>query len=495
MLLYRGMKRQQKQAAPGSKIFLKMPKPRLGLLDYLKFFIYFLLFLIFCLVLALLWRDYAPLLRQDDETSTASELVETSAAPGPDDLVPAEMLSCRDPDLQRELDRFFGPLPQTYRDRSYERHPVRGIYCRTPDPQLLERFIDLAKRTEINALIIDAKESYGLTYPSQVPLAVEIGAAVGNLNWQEICERCHAEGILVIARVVVFKDETMVHGKPELCIQNARGQVCTYGMEGGASFVNPYRQEAWQYIIDISKELIHFGVDEIQFDYIRFPTGAPDGDLPAQFSRDGNEDALPERHWAINRFLETARIELQDKLKVPVGADLFAAIMVSDIDGFLLGQHWQTIGLTAIDNIGVMVYPSHFANDSYHYTGNGEGSQIGDTLFAKPDLEPYGVVKNTMLEGLNGFAQKGYSIMRPYLQAFTASYLPPGYYLDYGASEVSAQMQALYDIGLREWQLWRPDPDYPEGAFRGPEAEGELALPEPTVNRHQVTIPPATLPD
>ena len=279
MLLYRGMKRQQKQAAPGSKIFLKMPKPRLGLLDYLKFFIYFLLFLIFCLVLALLWRDYAPLLRQDDETSTASELVETSAAPGPDDLVPAEMLSCRDPDLQRELDRFFGPLPQTYRDRSYERHPVRGIYCRTPDPQLLERFIDLAKRTEINALIIDAKESYGLTYPSQVPLAVEIGAAVGNLNWQEICERCHAEGILVIARVVVFKDETMVHGKPELCIQNARGQVCTYGMEGGASFVNPYRQEAWQYIIDISKELIHFGVDEIQFDYIRFPTGAPDGDL------------------------------------------------------------------------------------------------------------------------------------------------------------------------------------------------------------------------
>ncbi|MDO5737780.1 MAG: putative glycoside hydrolase [Eubacteriales bacterium] len=478
------------------KIFLKMPPRRRGLIGNLTLLSIALAIILFGLLAALYLRDYyherqlAAIRASEANTTLPGESIEVP----PDSLVEAVMHSTDDPEIISQLDAFFGKLPQTFSDPSYERHPVRGIYCRTPDNDLLDYFLKIAKTTEVNALIIDAKESYGLSYQSKVPLAVEIGASVGSLDWAEICRRCHAEGVLVIARVVVFKDEQMVNGRPDLCIRNTAKQVCKYPMEGGTSFVNPYNPEAWQYIIDICKELIAFGVDEIQFDYIRFPTGAPEGELDALFSENYSNEDLPERHWVINRFLETARIEIQDKLKVPLGADLFASIMLSDIDGFLLGQHWKSIGLTGIDNIGVMVYPSHFANSSLHYSGNGEGSQIGDTLFDKPDLEPYGVVKNTMLAGLDGFAQKGYATMRPYLQAFTANYLPPGYYIDYTDHEIREQMRALRDVGLREWQLWRPDPDYPLGSFRGPEAEVELTGPEPTVNRHQVTIPPATIP-
>ncbi|MDO5733648.1 MAG: putative glycoside hydrolase [Eubacteriales bacterium] len=475
-----------------------MPKKRRGLIQNLYLLIAALVFIILFLILLIWARDFYADYKASKSTEnaiTSASSIKESESLQPTDLVPAVMKSCKDPEINQQLDDFFGPLPKTYADPTYERNAVRGIYCRTPDSELLEHFIQLAQRTEVNALIIDAKESYGLTYPSKVPLAIELGAASGALDWADICRRCHDAGILVIARIVVFKDETMVSGRPDLCIQNTRGEVCHYPMEGGASFVNPYKQESWQYIIDIASELIDYGVDEIQFDYIRFPTGAPEGDAAPEFAQNLKNEELPERHWVINRFLETARIAIQDKKKTPLGADLFAAIMISDIDGFLLGQHWESIGLTGIDNIGVMVYPSHFANNSYHYSGNGEGSQIGDTLFEKPDLEPYAVVKNTMLTGLEGYAQKGYAIMRPYLQAFTASYLPPGYYIEYSGFEIAEQMRALRDVGLREWQLWRPDPDYPEDAFRSPEAENELLGPDPTVNRHQVTIPPATIPE
>ncbi len=482
----------------GDKIFLKMPKRRRDLGDNLKLVVSLLVIVILILFIVVLARD---LFQEKGGSNARLASVQPEAAPTsvPTEppqtaLVSSRMLSCQDPETLRQLNDFFGPLPDTLNDRSYDRHPVRGLYCRTPDADLLEQFIQDAKRKEINAFIIDAKEAYGLSYQSKVPLAVEIGASMGTVDFEQICRRCHEEGILVIARVVVFKDDVLPYEKPEYAIRTADGEICTYPMEGSATFVNPYDKDVWQYIIDISNELISFGVDEIQYDYIRFPTGQPSEGEPRFHPSVPNEE-LPERYLAINRFLETARIEIQDKQKIPLGADLFASIMISRLDGILLGQDWETIGLTGIDNIGVMIYPSHFANDSYHYTGNGIGSQIGDTLFPKPDLEPYGVVYNALLMGLDGFAQKGFAIMRPYLQAFTANYLPPGYYIEYGATELAAQIQAVEDVGLREWQLWRPDPDYPYDGLASNEALKELEGPDPTVNRHQVTIPPPTFPE
>lgn len=482
----------------GDKIFLKMPKRRRDLGDNLKLVVSLLVIIILILFIVVLARD---LFHDQGGSTVRLASVQPEAAPTsvptepPDDtLVASDMLSIQDPELLSQLNDFFGPLPDSYHDKSYERHPVRGIYCRTPDAELLEEFIQDAKEKEINAFIIDAKEAYGLSYQSKVPLAVEIGASLGSVDFEQICKRCHEEGIIVIARVVVFKDDILPLEKPEYAIRTADGQICHYPMEGSATFVNPYNKAVWQYIIDIAKELISFGVDEIQFDYIRFPTGQPEEGEPRYDPSVPNED-LPERYLAINRFLETARIEIQDKLKVPLGADLFASIMISSLDGILLGQDFHSIGLTGIDNIGVMIYPSHFANDSYHYTGNGTGSQIGDTLFPKPDLEPYGVVYNSLLMGLDSFAQKGFAKMRPYLQAFTANYLPPGYYIEYGPEELAAQVQAVEDVGLREWQLWRPDPDYPFDGLASHEALKELEGPDPTINRHQVTIPPPTFPE
>ena len=120
-----------------------------------------------------------------------------------------------------------------------------------------------------------------------------------------------------------------------------------------------------------------------------------------------------------------------------------------------------------IDYICPMVYPSHYANSSRGVMGNGYGQEISGVLFTKPDFEPYRIVNLTLLNAKNKLAEiDGYKAgMRPYLQAFTASYLPDGYYQQYGAEQVRQQVQGLYDAGYEEWILWNPSNIYPEGAF------------------------------
>lgn len=368
--------------------------------------------------------------------------------------------SIESPERLQIIENYFGFLPQTPDKSAFkpENHPVmRGVYAL--EGGNLAKLLENMQGTGANCVVIDAKESYGLTYDSQVPLAKELNACSQAVNFKKIVEECHARGVYVIARVVCFKDENMITGKPEYCICDESGEPLRFPAENNSSFASPYKKEVWDYLIDISKELASFGVDEIQFDYIRFPTGRGEGGVLPFFGAD--ESRVPERWEVINMFLEYARCEIQDKLGIAVGADLFSIAMSSEADGRAIGQDWKSIGLTGIYSISPMIYPSHYANSAEgHYSGNGVGSYIGNAFFEKPDLEPYEVVLNALVDGEKGSKQEGYAMMRPYLQAFTANYLPPGFYTAYGAAEIKAQVEAVYDSGIQGWLLWDAACDY-----------------------------------
>jgi hypothetical protein len=396
-----------------------------------------------------------------DETST-TESAETTPVvtpdPTPEPTLPPEPALPADP----LVESWFGPLPVPQQTAELKRNEIRALYIGAASN--IDATLDIIKNTEVNAVVIDLKESDGIKYDSKVPLAIEIGEVKPAYNIEKVLDTFHQEGVKVIGRIVCFKDPQLAEAKPEMAIRDKNGSLLYFSLENGKPFASPYNQDVWQYYIDMAIEAIELGVDEIQFDYVRFPTGSTKSGQPPYF---GAEGEVPSKIQAINRFLQTAAIAIQTERGIPLGADVFGIILGSKLDGERIGQDWQTIGLTGIDNLSPMIYPSHYANSSTnHYTGNGEGTNLNGRHFEKPDLEPYEVMYQALMLGLEATEQERYAVNRPYLQAFTAGYLPAGYYMEYGADEISAQIKAIEDAGFKEWICWNPFGQYPGAAFK-----------------------------
>lgn len=250
--------------------------------------------------------------------------------------------------------------------------------------------------------------------------------------------------IHVIGRLVCFKDPVLSSKRPELAIKNASGGV--WKDNRGLTWLDPYNKNSWPIIVEIAREAANKGFDEIQFDYIRF---ANDGNRRAMYF--GNQEK--KRHEIINEFLAYAKRELPD---VILSADVFGIICESPGDTEQIGQYLELIGMD-IDYISPMVYPSHYA----------KGQVVNKVRFVKPDLEPYGVVYNSLVKGRERLSKvEGYKArVRPYLQDFTASWLGTGNYQRYGPEQVRQQIQAVYDAGYDEWILWNANNRYSEEAL------------------------------
>ncbi len=344
-----------------------------------------------------------------------------------------------------ELQPAANPVP-------YEHFPVRGIYL-GPASNLEECF-ELAENSQINTFVIDLKEQDGVLYDTTNELALETSVVYGYYNLSEVVEQCHAHGIRVIGRIVCFKDPNLASAHPERAIRDSAGNVLQFNSEGGRAFLDPYNADNWEYLIQIAEEAIGRGVDEIQFDYIRFPTGGTVSGTEPYF---GLEGTVPEKTEAINRFVRTARVRIQDTLGVPMSADVFGIILTSEYDGRNLGQDWNTIGLAGEDSVCPMIYPSHYA----------QGTMIGGITFDKPDLYPYDMMIAALSMGSSAWYQEGYCTVRPYVQAFTAYYLGEGNYLEYDYDAINAQIRAIQDMRLDEYILWNASVIYPEGNYGG----------------------------
>ena len=348
----------------------------------------------------------------------------------------------------------WGPLTPAENPVPYEHVPVRGIYV-GPASNLEECFT-LAENSEINTFVIDLKEAEGVLFDTTNELALATSTVSGYYNLDEVVEQCHAHGIRVIGRIVCFKDPNLAAAHPELSIRDSAGNTLFFNSEGGRAFLDPYNPDNWEYLIELAEEAIGRGVDEIQFDYIRFPTGGTTTGNEPYF---GMEGTIPEKAEAINRFVRTARVRIQDTLGVPMSADVFGIILTSEYDGRNLGQDWMTIGLAGEDSVCPMIYPSHYAL----------GTMIGGITFDKPDLYPYDIMVAVLSQGSSAWYQEGYCTVRPYVQAFTAYYLGDGNYLEYDYEAINAQIRAIQDLRLDEYILWNASVIYPEGNYGGNE--------------------------
>jgi len=333
---------------------------------------------------------------------------------------------------------------------------VRGLYISAWSAGMADgmaRFIELCETTEINALVIDVKDDLGkITFltdtegisTSCVNIIPDIGGIVENLK---------SRGVYTIARVVCFKDPVWSAEHPELAIQNSSGLPWKDG--GGISWLDPYNTGAWDYIAEVALEAAMVGFDEVQLDYVRFPLDGRLGDI--SYGEAGEDKSKTE---VISEFVTYIR-ELLANEGVRLSADVFGIVAISSIDAEDTGQDPGLL-LSSADSLCPMIYPSHFANKKQ----NGKGQRINGVLFEAPDLQPYEVVYNILLELRRHLGDgSGQAVIRPYLQDFTASYLGAGYYQRYNAQQVRKQIQAVYDAGFDEWILWNHSSVYSDGAF------------------------------
>ncbi|MCR4435968.1 MAG: putative glycoside hydrolase [Clostridiales bacterium] len=309
----------------------------------------------------------------------------------------------------------------------------------------VNHFVELAKTTEINSYVIDVKDDDGYVgYESDIPAVREIKAWQPKYDVDKVLKAMHDNNIHIIGRVVCFKDPILSSKRPDLAIKNTSGGL--WRDNHGLTWLNPYNKDSWEYIVEIAREAVKKGFDEIQFDYVRF---ANDGNKKAMNFGDTGK----EKYEAIDEFLAYARKELPG---VKLSADVFAIICESPADTEDIGQYLEYMGKD-IDYISPMAYPSHYA----------VGQVINEITFVKPDFDPYGVVYNTLIKAKDRISKvQGYKArVRPYLQDFTATWLGKGYYQHYGAEQVRQQIKAVYDAGYEEWILWDVTNRYSEDAL------------------------------
>ena len=322
-------------------------------------------------------------------------------------------------------------------DTSEQPTVVRALYVNrwaSQSKRRMAKLIATADSTEINGLVIDMKDEFGLNYKSASPAYEKnAGTAARIRDVRALLDTLKAHKIFAIARIVVFKDSVTADRHPDWTIRRTDGSV--WRDKKGLAWVNPYHKELWDYNIGVAEELVKLGFGEIQFDYIRFPE--PYASLPKQVFAGSDNMSKPE---ALAEFLKQAKTRI-NKLGVRSTADIFG--LVTTVGGALeVGQEWEKISPN-VDVVLPMVYPSHYPHGAF-------GIPV-------PNADPYKVILTAITRARERDAQLGIKEpehVRPWLQAFTLG--KP----EYGAAQLSAEKKAVYDSGYDGWVMWNPGSIY-----------------------------------
>ena len=318
---------------------------------------------------------------------------------------------------------------------------VRGIYISGPmaGSAYMDELVTLVDETELNAVVIDIKDDEGrLTYQAGAGTAAELGACIPYIqNVPGLVADLNAHGIYTIARIVAFKDPFLAKAKPELALRDQSGTAIAES--GAASWVNPFEKQVWTYLEEVALNAAEAGFDEVQFDYVRFPT---DGSAQIDYGPAGEGK---EKKDAIAGFLTEVTSQLHDK-GVRCSADVFGTIITNPADAEYVGQDFVQLA-QIVDKICPMVYPSHYAANSF-------GLSV-------PDSQPYETIHAALqyaASSLFGFEAERANCVRPWLQDFTATWVKG--HISYGPEELRAQIKAVYDVGYTDWLLWNAGNKY-----------------------------------
>lgn len=326
--------------------------------------------------------------------------------------------------------------------------PVKAIYmtaCVAATPSWREQLEQLINTTELNAIVIDIKDYTGTISFIDPSLQGNDVTGCRVKDLQAFVAELHAHNIYVIGRVTVFQDPYYAAEHPELAIKShSTGGV--WKDASGLAFIDVGAKPYWDYIVNIAKTSYALGFDEINFDYVRYPSDGNLKDMNTTWTVGSSTKAE-----MVEDFFSYLHTNLQG-VGVKTSADLFGLTTVAD-DDMGIGQVLVN-ALPYFDYVDPMVYPSHFAS--------------GFDGFKSPASHPYEVIQNSMSSGVAreqaldvqmGIATSTPSKLRPWLQDFNLLGV------DYGVPEVQAQIKATYDIGLSSWLVWDAGNKYTPGAF------------------------------
>ncbi len=320
------------------------------------------------------------------------------------------------------------------RKQSAQQHPaapkeIRGVHISmglASLPGKLDQYFAM-QRQGLNTIELDVKDETGqVAFPSRTaPLATKIGAAKRFYNPHTVSIRAHARGIYLIGRVVVFEDPVLSENQPARAVQYSDGSVWhTYS---GLGWTNPYDEKVWKYNVGIALAAAKAGFDEIQFDYVRFPS---DGDLSAIVYPVKRHERMGK---TIASFIRYAGARLHP-LGVRVSADVFGLSAHRDLG---IGQAPRVLG-RYLDTVSPMVYPSHYVPGEYQ--------------IPNPDAAPGPTVYRSLRDFRHQLRGRKARLV-PWLQAFSLG-------RTYSLEDMRAQVEAARQAKVGGFLLWNPEGSY-----------------------------------
>ncbi|MCJ7819307.1 MAG: hypothetical protein MUP25_05725, partial [Syntrophales bacterium] len=299
---------------------------------------------------------------------------------------------------------------------------VKALYLSSyglASKQIREAAKEAIKLNNMNALVIDVKGDRGfIPFKVDIPLAEEVGAQKTILfkDIKAVVASLKEQGLYLIARIVVFKDDPLAKARPQWAVKSKGGGV--FRDRERLRWIDPFHQEAWDYNIAIAKAAAEAGFDEVQFDYVRFPDNRKVG-----FAKPANQNSRTE---AITGFLKAAHQALAPS-NVMVAADIFGYVMWN-LDDTGIGQKVDA-ALEAVDVVCPMLYPS--------------GYQFGIPKYKNPVKNTYEIVYLSLKRAQE---RTGASPLRfrPWIQAFRDYAFRGG---DFKEERMRIQIQAADKFG------------------------------------------------
>jgi len=321
-------------------------------------------------------------------------------------------------------------------DRRQKAQGRNALYLQTGfviDPVSRAKYFALIRSLGLNSLVVDMKDDYGrLRFAPRSSLLSSAGVVGDILDIESFIDEARSQGIYTVARVVVFKDQSLyAWNGGALAVRDSLSGSPWRGVKADGQaiqeyWVDPYSTEVWQYNVEIAKEVTSRGFDEVQFDYIRFPTDGENLDTALYPHR----QAGMTQDSALESFLRFARGELE----APLSIDIYGANGWYR-SGSRTGQDVEMIA-NYVDVICPMLYPSHF-----------EQAFLAQ---APAELRPYRIYRLGTLR--NKAIARDMALIRPYVQAF---YLDVSYDRTYyGTRYVEEEVRGVRDGANQGMTFW-----------------------------------------
>ncbi len=362
---------------------------------------------------------------------------------------------------------------------------VKAIYmtaCVVGTRDFRDRLVALIEETEINSVIIDIKDFSGtISFPPASPTwrPAWDAAKCGTADMKSFIEHLHEKGIYVIARITVFQDPFFTNLRPDLAVKRADGAT-VWRDHKGLSFIDVGAREYWDHLVLLARDSYNIGFDELNFDYVRYPSDGPMTDITFTHSKnypgDNNKQAnLEEFFRYLDEKLRDEKLYSEfrhentgrDEGTPWTSADLFG-MTTTNFDDLSIGQV-QDRAAPYFDFIAPMVYPSHYPKNVFGYVN--------------PNDHPYEIVYHAMKTGVNrmiasttpmmGFEHTRIGTSTPAVyqkpsfgpEKFRTWIQDFDYGGDYDAADVRAQIKASEDAGVKSWMIWAPSNIYTRGAL------------------------------